>query len=270
MLSLCPLTLLPCSPLEVIDAAAEAGFDAVGVRLTPTMPTDVDVMADPVLRRAIRRRLAASGIAAFDVEVVRIGPDTDVEAQLPLLAYAGELGARRVTVAGSPGRGGSPDHLERSAGKLAELCEAAARFGVRPQLEFMMFRGIGTLGEAQRLTALAGHPDAGLCIDALHLHRSGGSAADIAALDPAAIASFHICDAAAEAPDDLVREARFGRLLPGHGALPLGAMIRALPPDVPIAVETPDASPSRPPIREHAARSARRARAVIAAARSGS
>ena len=102
MLSLCPLTVLPCSPLDVIDAAAEAGFDAVGVRLTPTMPTDVDVMADAALRRTIRRHLAAAGIAALDVEVVRIAPDTDVEALQPLLEYAGELGARHVTVAGSP------------------------------------------------------------------------------------------------------------------------------------------------------------------------
>ena len=52
-LSLSPLTVLPCSPVEQIDAAHKAGFDSVGLRLFPSLPTDVDVMADRPLQRDI-------------------------------------------------------------------------------------------------------------------------------------------------------------------------------------------------------------------------
>ena len=74
ILSLAPLTVLPASPLEQIDAAQAAGFDAVGLRLQPVMPTDIDIMGNADLRRDIERRLAATGLKVLDIEVFRVGP----------------------------------------------------------------------------------------------------------------------------------------------------------------------------------------------------
>ena len=87
-LSLSPLTVLPCSPLEQIDAAQAAGFDAVGLRLQPALATDLDVMSDAALQRAIERRLAATGLRVLDVEVFRVGRRTDIVAMEGALAYA--------------------------------------------------------------------------------------------------------------------------------------------------------------------------------------
>jgi hypothetical protein len=100
MLSLCPLSVLPCSPLEQIDAACAAGFDAVGLRLVPTLDTDIDVMADKSLQLAVERRLQATNLEVLDIEIVRIGPETNLTALVPMLEYGRGIGARYLTVTG--------------------------------------------------------------------------------------------------------------------------------------------------------------------------
>ena len=53
---------------------------------------------------------------------------------------------------------------------------------------------------------------------------------------------MQICDAAAERPGDtetLIFHARNERLMPGDGALDLPGILRAMPGDIPIAVEVP-------------------------------
>src|SRR3954452_9568468 len=92
-LSLSPLTVLPCSPVEQIEAAAHAGFDAVGLRVVPAMPTDIDVMTDASLQRQIRGRIRTTGLQVLDIEVVRLRPDLDTAALEPVLEFAGSLGA---------------------------------------------------------------------------------------------------------------------------------------------------------------------------------
>jgi sugar phosphate isomerase/epimerase len=266
MFSLCPLTVLPCSPLEQIDAALDAGFDAVGMRLMPVLPADIDVMADKPLRDALAKRLSQTNLDVLDIEVVRISPETDVQALLPMLQYAGEIGARSLAVTGVPKQDFKPGDETATAAKLAELCEAAGRYGVQPALEFMAFRSIGTLDAALRCRKLANHPNLAIVVDALHFHRSGGTSEEIAVIDPGLISCFQICDAPATAPDDLAKEARFGRLLPGKGGLPLRQMLAALSPEVPLAVEVPDMTRADMPVIEKAREAARTSRAVMAAA----
>lgn len=266
MLSLCPLTLLPCSPLELIDAATDAGFDAVGIRLTPVLATDIDVMADKPLQRAIQKRLSATKLKVLDVEVLRISPDTDVPGLLPMLQYAGDLGARNIAVTGVPKADWKPEYERETARRLAELCEAASGFGLQPMLEFMAFRSIATIADAFHMRALADHPNLGICVDALHLQRSGGTPALLQTIDQTALACFQLCDAPLQAPDDLAKEARFGRLYPGEGGLPLREMLMALRADLPVGVETPDTSRAHLPVLERAHLAARRARDLLAAA----
>ena len=50
-------------------------------------------------------------------------------------------------------------------------------------------------------------------------------------------------DAGAKRPiaiADMIHTARHERLLPGEGALDLIAMLRAMPPDIPVAIEIPN------------------------------
>jgi sugar phosphate isomerase/epimerase len=80
---------------------------------------------------------------------------------------------------------------------------------------------------------------AGILIDNLHLSRSGGSVAQLAALDPARFPYLQIADAPAQVPTEpmaLLDEAINGRLLPGQGALPIDELLAAVP-HVPLSFE---------------------------------
>lgn len=243
MISLCPLTVLPCSPLDQIDAAAAVGYDAIGLRLTQALATDIDVLADQALLAEIADRLESLKISVLDVEVVRITPTIDVSALRDMLAFSGRIGALSLAVTGLPKSDVSvalDDEYESGmVAKLRELCEVAAEYDVRPSLEFMIYRTVDTLQTALRLIDKVGHDNLSVCIDALHFHRSRGSLTDLAQVDPRLISCFQICDAPAVEPDSLPHEARFGRMLPGTGGIPLVDILGALPAGVPIGVEAP-------------------------------
>jgi sugar phosphate isomerase/epimerase len=71
-------------------------------------------------------------------------------------------------------------------------------------------------------------------VDALHLARSGGTPADVAALvarTPGRFPVVHLCDAPAvprsDSPEALAEESREDRLLPGDGELPLLRLLAA-------------------------------------------
>lgn len=240
-ISLSPLTVLPCSPLEQIEAAVRAGFRTIGLRLVPVMDSDIAVLEDPSLMRAISDRITATGLAVLDVEVVRVGPGTDVAGLEPLLEFAGTLGARWLAVTSERRDEYRAEDENLIIQKLDALATAAERHGVGVMIEFMAFRGIATLGDAARVVTAVARPNVRICLDVLHLFRSGGSVDALRALDPKLIACAQLNDAPRTPPADLAREARFDRLLPGHGELPLRQLIASLPQDLPLAIEVPSA-----------------------------
>ena len=85
-----------------------------------------------------------------------------------------------------------------------------------------------------------------ICIDPLHLARSGGDPADVAGARPAV--SF-LTRRSPTAYSNRASRTRtlFGklgmgtRLMPGEGTLPLRELLAALPKDVPLSVELPHA-----------------------------
>lgn len=124
---------------------------------------------------------------------------------------------------------------------LAAMCEMARDHGLRVDLEFMRWRPVATVQQACAVVTGAGQANSGVLVDALHLFRSGGQVADIAAVDPRLLRAVQLCDAPMLAPAEalIIPEAREGRLLPGQGQLPLAALLAALPGDVDISVEVP-------------------------------
>lgn len=65
-LSLAAGTDLGVDRLSTITVASDAGFDAVGLRFEPELPSPSELTA-------IRRRVVETGLAVLDLEVVRIG-----------------------------------------------------------------------------------------------------------------------------------------------------------------------------------------------------
>ncbi len=251
MLSLCPMTILDASPAEQVTAAAQAGFDAVGLRVAPAAHERVwPMLGDTPMMRETLARLADTGREVLDVELIMLRPDHRLADALPVLDAAVRLGARFVNVLG----------YDTDKGRLVEhfgaLCAVAGERRLRLGLEFMKYSEIKTLAGAFELVDAVGHPAATVLVDALHLQRAGGTPADVRRFPAERMPYLQLCDGPLEPvwpDDDSARaESRGDRLLPGDGAFPLAELIAARPSGGVLSVETPVAALAGRPAAERA------------------
>lgn len=238
-LGLAALTVLDTAPLDHISLAERHGFDTLGLRLLPAAPgtTAYPLHTDPKALREVTARLADSSVSVFDVEIIRIGTDFDVEKYRGLLDAAGRLGASAVLVAGD-----DPDHgrLSDSYARLAGLC---AEYGIAASLEFMPWTSVPDARTAMSIIERADGPSRSLLVDTLHTGRSATSLDDLRAIPSEWIHYAQLCDGSVPVPDtdaELIRQAREERLVPGEGGIDLVGILAALPPDTPISIELPN------------------------------
>lgn len=231
------LSALDLPPVIFARQAARAGFSTVGLRLNPAMPGGVAyrVLASSPELSELKRVLAGEAIGVADIEFVALLPDIHIDRLQWMLEVGAELGARSLTVSGD-----DPDR-QRLTARFAQLCELAAPFGLRIDLEFMRWREVADLPSALAVVQGAEQRNGAILLDALHLYRSGGDAAAVAAVPRGLIAAVQLCDAPrlAPPPELIIHEAREGRLAPGQGELPLAALLAALPEGIDFSVEMP-------------------------------
>lgn len=237
LISLAHLTVLELDPPSVIRLAARLGYSSIDLRLAPATPTDIDypLFGDTTMRREVLALLADTGVAVYDVEIIRMTDKTEAKSYERLFEAASLLGAKRTKVIG----------IDRDealmAEKFAALCEVARPYGLTIDLEFVSFLGIRSLDSAARVVRAAGAANGNLLVDALHLSRSGGTVEEVAAAK-GLMGYIQLCDAVAAVPGDdagKLHEARNARLAPGDGALPLAGLLRAVPKSFPISLEVP-------------------------------
>ena len=228
LLSLATGCLPDFGPVEVVNAAAGAGWSACGIwfdAATWTARTTRDT----------REAFSRNGLVPLDIEVVWITPGRFNPDHERLLEAGAEIGARNALVVSS-----DPD-IEATKRRFAEICRIAERCGLNACFEFLPITEVKSLEGALEVIYAVGHPCARLLVDALHLRRSGGDPAQLAGL-PASLFSYaQICDApSSRSPlnhETLLHEAIDGRLMPGDGELPLGRLLDALPAALPLAPE---------------------------------
>jgi len=263
ILSLGSSTLFNASPTEVVEAAAAAGFDAAGIRLTGRAAGDgsAAVAGNPAALRALRQVRNETGVQITHVTSFWATPDLPLEAFLPVIEAAAELAAGTIVV-----NCGYEDE-SRFASFLAVYGEAAGRSGLKLALEFMPYSGARDLAQAVRMIGLAGCDNLGVMVDPLHLARSGGTPADVRAVIPRLIHMVQLCDAPRERPIgvELRAEALSQRLYPGEGELPLTELLDAAPAGVQIDVEAPCRKHAGLPPAEQARRTAAACRQFLAA-----
>ena len=216
-------------PMETIRAAVDGGFDAVGLWIEPPRWT-------PRLMHDVKHSLGDSGLELLDVEVVWIKRDSDMSDHKRCLDIGMELGAKNVLCVSSDPDPGA------TAARLFELCSHAEQGGMRVALEFGIFTEVKTIGAARKILDVVSHPLRALLIDPIHVDRSGATPDDIAAVPRALLPYAQFCDAPAERPDAadfnaVITDAIDLRRQLGEGALPLHGMLRALPADIPLAIE---------------------------------
>ncbi|KQX18440.1 MULTISPECIES: sugar phosphate isomerase/epimerase family protein [unclassified Sphingomonas] len=235
------LTVFALPPVEFVELAADLGAPSVSLILEP-LDCNPEAYAPYSLRtdRALRRELIAAtrdrGVTLALGEGVVVRPDLDART-----AYAGdiaimaELGVRCINILSfDPSK-------ERTFDQYAVLAEMAGAAGIDCAIEFSR----GRVSTPDLPTALAarrhvGRPDCRIVLDTMHLIRSGGTAADVAALEPDTVGYVQLCDVPL-APTNPVyfEEAAYARLPPGDGALPLFEILMALRDDPVISVEVP-------------------------------
>src|SRR5580704_16005394 len=181
------------------------------------------------------RRCRDGGVTVLGTEAIRLTAESDVAAAEPVLETAARLNARYVNAIGD-----DPD-LERLSDRFGRLTAMAAPYGIRAVIEFMAYKTVRTLDDALAVAARSG--GGGVLLDALHVQRCGADIGQIARMEPGLLGYLQLCDAPLhQPPGDAAAEARTGRLLPGDGELPLTALLSAVPPGTPVAIEAPSLS----------------------------
>ena len=238
-LSLAALTVLHLAPPDMVACAAAAGYGKVGLRLipaTPEEPSHPTFIGDSPLVREVEHRLRDTGVRVLDIEILRLRPDTDVRAYVPVLETGARLGATHALVAGNdPER---PRLIER----LASLCTLAAPLGLTLDLEPMPWTDVKSFTDALSVVEACRQANAAVLVDAIHFDRAGDSFDALRHAPPGRLRYLQLCDAPAERPHDMavvLQQARSARLMPGDGGLDLRQLLDAMPAGVPISLEVP-------------------------------
>lgn len=233
------ISVLGLPPVEFVQVAAQLGCRKIGLACTPIVALPElyqmwTLRGNPGLVREVKRALADSGVSLSLGEGFLIRGGADIADQAGEMDVLAELGAPLVNVVTIEG------DATRNLDQFSAFADMAAARGLAASIEYMPGLPVGTLRAARDLAAQSGKPNARLLIDAMHLYRSGGTAADVAALDPAVIGHAQMCDVPLiSAHDDYSIEARFDRRIAGEGELPLAEFVAALPKDCVIGLEVP-------------------------------
>lgn len=263
-LALEQITALGLPPAELIDLAASLKCEAISLFVEAPVPELISVpfVTDAALRRDVRTRLCDSGVRVHTIECFAIGSDTVVRDFAPALAAGAELGGVAATVVVFD------TERQRAVNAVGELVQLAASFGMAANVEFLAQSALPSLAAAIALVRDVEAPGLGIVVDSLHWTRSGGTAAELRAIDPGLVGAIQICDGPREMPAELQLsyEGLLQRQIPGSGAFALDAFVGALPPSRLIGVEVPlkDLADQGVPVAERARRAVQGTREVLA------
>mgnify|MGYP001765327249 CR=1 FL=1 len=261
-LALDHMTVVDTTPVQLAEAARGVGCDALclfmqPMDVLPLMP-HFDIIGDRAARRDLKARMDGLGVALDLAYPFTLAGRTVVTDFAPAFECAAELGAGLLNVLVY-----DRDPARRTD-TFAAFCDAARGFGLRVAVEFYPASQVRSLADALALVGPVARPgEVGINADLLHLMRSGGSIAELAAAPPGTILYGQFSDGPADCPDgDIEGEASSRRLLPGEGSFDLAGFARALPDGCPVSVEIP-----RNALVESGVTVAERARMAVGAVR---
>ncbi|WCT74913.1 sugar phosphate isomerase/epimerase [Sphingomonas naphthae] len=226
-------------PVAFVELAADLGVARIGLGprplvVNPGVYPDWSLVDDAALRREVKAALAANAVSIAIAEACLLFPGGDVRDTAPALDVLAELGAPCANIASL-----DPDR-QRTFDQCALYAEMAEARGMRSTVEFAPMLGVPDLATARALVRHVDRPGFAILVDMLHLARSGGTTADLLALDPGEVGHIQLCDGLLEwTMDSYMHEAAAERLCPGTGQFPLAEWLAALPGTVSIGLEMP-------------------------------
>lgn len=236
--SLAYLAVLDTPPRQMIEIAAETGYDFVSLRIAPVTPEErrFPYTTDPALVADVIGALDECGVSVLDVELLRTDPGVEVKDFTTFAEVAAEMGARHI-VTQIP----DPDRA-RAIELFGQACDLAAGHGMTADLEFIPWSPTSDLDAAVDIVTQAARPNGGVLVDALHFSRSQSSLERLAELPTELFNVVQLCDArnqTSPSDEELIRVARSDREPPGLGDIDLSALVNTLP-TVPYSLEVPN------------------------------
>ncbi len=215
--SLAYLTIPGTHPVDQIHIAKEAGYDGVSLRtISMRLPGEPDLhLADTETLKLVKAALKETGMKCFDIELGRIGDGLNIMDYEAEIAVGKELGAEYIISSFW-----TPDR-EFAIREEQKLCDLAAKYDMKVNLEFMSFSNILDLADELDVIKKVDRPNLKLMVDLLHIYRAYNKPEELDDI-PAELFGFaHICDGPAEIPaveDPMMKfVAREGRLYMGEG-----------------------------------------------------
>jgi len=233
-------TVFGMPPVDYAQLVADLGCNHITSGHAP-VPWKLDrfpawsLRDDPNLRRELLAVMRDRGVSLALAEGFTVRPEIEAADRAADLDIFAALGAERASAVSM-----EPDPA-RALDQLATLAELTAQRNMQFVIEFAPPHPcINTLGRALAAVRYIDRPNVALLIDTMHLFRSGGSVAQLAALDPKLIGYVQLCDVPqSPAIDDYFAEACLERKCPGEGELPLSDLLKVIPPATRIGLEVP-------------------------------
>lgn len=226
-------------PVAYVELARDLGcrYVSTGLRQMNYNPHGYPPFSleDRTTRREMIAAMHECGVSLSLGEGFLVRPGADVrETSMANLEAMAELGVKRINSVSF-----EPD-LQRNVEQFGRLAETASMFGIETVIEFVPCFAVADLPTAHRIVRQVGRPDFRLMIDTMHVGRSGATAADLAAIEPALIGHIQLCDAPLKPRiADYLEEAMYERMVPGEGELPLLEMLAVLPRERIVGLEVP-------------------------------
>ncbi|OZA68334.1 MAG: xylose isomerase, partial [Sphingomonadales bacterium 39-62-4] len=213
-LSLDHLTVTDTTPVQLAQVAHAAGCAGMCLFLhpmheLPQMPP-FDIVRDHAARTELKAVMDDLGVVLDLAYPFSLGGRTDLAAFAPAMECAADLGAGLLNVLVYD------RDATRRADTFGRFCDMAAQFGLRVAVEFYPQSQVPSLASALELVGQAGRAGAvGINVDLLHLMRSGGTMAELAAAPADHVLYAQVADGPMVPPEDLGWEASCERLLCG-------------------------------------------------------
>jgi sugar phosphate isomerase/epimerase len=240
ILAFAPSSIAGAEPLEFAIAAAEAGYDAIGLRLyaSPRLPFFPVIGNEPLVRE-LKRVIADTGLQVLDIFTFYLRPETDLASFQPALETGAAFGGKYALMLGD-----DPDR-SRMTDNFGRLCEMAARAGLSVAAEPAVMRSLATIAQAREMIDAGGASNAIICMDPINFVRAGCKPEELREVPPALFPYTQLNDGFLR-PDepDLAKVGTMAiglnrRCMPGDGHVPIAEILDAMPSGIPISVEIP-------------------------------
>lgn len=209
---------------ERLDAAAEAGFQGIGLLLHDYRR----MLRKGRTPKELREAVDARGLAVVEIEALMGWGAADFSfaaADLDTVCEMAELFESRHLQAVGPFEGS----LDDAGRAFARACDRAADVGLRVALEFLPPNNIPDAGVALDIVERAGRSNGGLCVDSWHHFRGARDEVLLRDVPADRLVSVQLSDGTLEpTSDDYIPDCMTHRVPTGEGEFDLPRLLSIL------------------------------------------